>query len=191
MSLDFDRASFAELVEAFSPISISTQTLADQLRTWAAGTATGGPAGDGRYPVGTASPLSPAAMAARLPTGQPIDLTIECFANQAIVRPGTRVAAVRASCAMTLTSVRASLFAPDQSALGTGGLRIDILANGASILSAPLRILPGQLTSQAVGTPPATLATISIPDDAEISVNVLAAGLGTKGLYVVLIGSRA
>ncbi|MEK9213135.1 hypothetical protein [Sphingomonas sp. 2378] len=59
------------------------------------------------------------------------------------------------------------------------------------MLSAPLLIKPGALSSRAEGTAQPVIAAPAIPDDAEISVDVLAEGMGARGLRVMLVGNYA
>lgn len=170
----------------------------DQLNTWTMGTATGGPNDDGRYPMtnrgGTTVLVPcPAKVASLVPTGQPAGIMLPVFADQGVVRAGTRLAWVRSMWPLTITSARASLYSPDLSPSRTGGLQIDIKANGTSIFSgiSRLKILPGQVTSLASGTAQPVIGVSAIPDDAEITVDVLAYGVQARGLRVALIGHYA
>lgn len=92
-------------------------------------------------------------------------------------------ASFRAPSAMTLTSIpRASLNVASTSGLVT----CDIKLNGVTILGAnKLSIDATEKTSTTAATP-TTLATTSIADDAEISVDITAAGTGAKGLKITL-----
>ncbi|KQO51164.1 hypothetical protein [Sphingomonas sp. Leaf257] len=126
-----------------------------------------------------------------MPTGQPVDLILQCYADQAVVRVGSRLSPVRVARPLTITGLRASLVLADQSPVETGGLRLDVKVNGASMLSAPLLIKPGQLSSRAAGIAQPVISAPAIPDDAEISVDVVAEGLGARGLRVMLVGNYA
>ena len=88
-------------------------------------------------------------------------------------------ASFRAPSAMTLTSIpRASLNVASTS----GVVTCDIKLNGTTILGAnKLSIDATEKTSTTAATP-TTLATTSIADDAEITVDITAAGTGAKGL---------
>lgn len=96
---------------------------------------------------------------------------------------GTDRAYARAPRAFMLTDVRASLL----TASGTGAVEVDILKNGVSILSTPLTIDQGELTSTTAATP-AVIDDDAIGDDDEIAVNIDDAGDGARGLIVTLIG---
>lgn len=170
--------------------------LLGDMHAWATGAADGGPAGDGYYPIQnlsgqSPSSISPAALAARVPTGQPMMLTIACRSDDEAVRVDTRSGWRFAPRALTITSVGAAVSLPDQSAAGTDGIRIDLLVGGASILSAPLRILPGKRMSWAADTPQPGIVAPSVPARAEIVVAVLAEGVGALGLQIDIAGNYA
>ena len=99
------------------------------------------------------------------------------------VTVGASRASFRAPSAMTLTSIpRASLNVASTS----GVVTCDIKLNGTTILGAnKLSIDATEKTSTTAATP-TTLATTSISDDAEITVDVTAAGTGAKGLKITL-----
>ncbi len=110
-------------------------------------------------------------------------LPIAVFGAAAVVqlhpdpKPG-----LRAPFPMQVSEVRASLIA----ASDNGGLVIDVLKNGTSILdTAKLTVPQGALTSLA-GTPCVPMVK-EIGDDDAISIDVLAAGDGATGLTVTLI----
>ena len=94
-------------------------------------------------------------------------------------------ASFRAPSAMTLTSIpRASLNVASTS----GVVTCDIKLNGTTILGAnKLSIDATEKTSTTAATP-TTLASnpTSVADDAEISVDITAAGTGAKGLKITL-----
>jgi hypothetical protein len=99
------------------------------------------------------------------------------------VTVGASRTSFRAPSAMTLTSIpRASLNVASTSGLVT----CDIKLNGTTILGAnKLSIDATEKTSTTAATP-TTLATTAISDDAEISVDITAAGTGAKGLKITL-----
>lgn len=168
----------------------------DQLNAWSMGTAAGGPGGDGRYPLtnraGTVVLIPcPAKIASLVPTGQPMMMSITCRSDDEAVRVDARSAWRFAPRALTITSVGAAVSLPDQSAAGTDGIRIDLLVGGASILSAPLRILPGKRMSWAADTPQPAIVAPSVPARAEIVVAVLAEGVGALGLQIDIAGNYA
>jgi hypothetical protein len=92
-------------------------------------------------------------------------------------------ASFRAPSAMTLTSVpRASLNVASTS----GIVNVDIKVAGTTILgSNKLTIDAAEKTSTTAATP-TTYVTTSVADDAEISVDILSAGTGAKGLKITL-----
>lgn len=92
-------------------------------------------------------------------------------------------ASFRAPSAMTLTSVpRASLNVASTS----GIVNVDIKIAGTTILgSNKLTIDAAEKTSTTAATP-TTYVTTSVADDAEISVDILSAGTGAKGLKITL-----
>lgn len=99
------------------------------------------------------------------------------------VTTGTAKITFRAPYAMTLTQIpRASL-----STVSTSGLvTVDINENGTSILGAnKLSIDANEKTSTTAATA-TTLADSSIADDAEVTIDIDAAGTGAKGLKVVI-----
>lgn len=65
---------------------------------------------------------------------------------------------------------------------------VDVIVNGASILSTPITIDNTEKTSATAATQPVVIAGTVIPDDAEISISVTQVGSGTAaGLKVTLI----
>lgn len=94
----------------------------------------------------------------------------------------------RASQAMTLTAVRASLSTAQTGSGGGGIVTIDIHKNGTTILSTKITIDNGEDTSTTAATPP-VISVSSIADDDKITVDVDVIGDGTAaGLKVKLIG---
>lgn len=89
--------------------------------------------------------------------------------------------------AFVLTGVRASLSAPSTA----GVVQVDVNENGASIFGAnKLTIDQGEKTSVTAATP-ADLTDAILADDAEITIDIDAAGTDAKGLKLTLIGRRA
>ena len=101
---------------------------------------------------------------------------------------GTAKVTFRMPFKMTLTGVRASL----TTAQTSGSIfTVDINLNGNSVLSTKLTIDNTENTSVTAATP-AVISTSSIPDDAEITIDIDQIGNGTaKGLKITLIGTRA
>ncbi len=168
----------------------------DQLNAWSMGTAGGGPGGDGRYPLtnraGTVVLIPcPAKIASLVPTGQPMMMSIDCYSDDEAVQANARAGWRFAPRALTIAAIGASVLQPDQSPVGTDGIRIDLLVDGASILSTPLRILPGVRMSWAAGTSQPTIVAPTIARRSEIVVAVLSGGVGALGLKIDIEGHYA
>jgi hypothetical protein len=99
------------------------------------------------------------------------------------ITTGTAKVTFRAPFAMTLTQIpRSSLSTASSSGLVT----VDINENGTTILGAnKLSIDANEKTSTTAATP-TTLADTAIADDAEITIDIDAAGTGARGLKVTL-----
>jgi hypothetical protein len=97
---------------------------------------------------------------------------------------GTAKLTFRMPFAMTLTAVRSSLSTVSSSGLVT----VDIKESGTTILSTALSIDATEKTSTTAATP-AVISDTSLADDAEITIDITAAGTGAKGLKVSLIGT--
>lgn len=104
-----------------------------------------------------------------------------------IITAGTAKLTFRMPYAFVLTELpRSSLVVVSSSGLVT----VDINEGGTSILSTKLSIDATEKTSVTAATP-AVLSDSTLADDAEITVDIDAAGTGAKGLKVTLIGCRA
>jgi hypothetical protein len=179
--------TLAQMVAQLLALQASVYDQVDRIYAWSTGAAAGG---NGMFPIVTRSGdsvLVPSPAKIALGGLDKEAMVIACFADTALVSAGARIARERAVMPLHLTEVRASL----GTASLAGNLTIDIKANGASILSTPITILANTITSKAPGTPAPVIATAAIVDDAEISVDVLGAGIGAKGLRVALIGVNA
>lgn len=97
---------------------------------------------------------------------------------------GTSKAYVRAPRTFTITEVRASLL----EASSSGDVTVDINKNGVSILYTPLTIDQGEKTSETAATA-AVIDDDAIADDDELTIDIVSAGMGAKGLIVTLIGA--
>ena len=90
---------------------------------------------------------------------------------------------------VSVDEVRASLTNPSSS----GVVTINVKVNGTSLFSTNLTIDAGETTSLTAATPfvlsPGNHGPFA--DDAEVTVDVVAAGTGATGLKVTLIGTRA
>lgn len=99
------------------------------------------------------------------------------------ITTGTGKLTFRMPYAMTLTEIRASV----NTASSSGVITVNIKENGTTIFSTQLTIDAGEKTS----TTAATVFTFSdsiMGDDSEITVDIVGAGTGAKGLKVTMIG---
>lgn len=115
-------------------------------------------------------------------------MTIAVSDEVTSITTGAAKVTMRAPFAMTLTQIpRASLSVASTSGIPT----VDINVNGSSILGAnKLTIDANEKTSTTAATP-TTIATSSIADDAEITMDIDVAGTGAKGLKVTLYFKRS
>lgn len=117
----------------------------------------------------------------------PIEIQSAASDELTPLTPGTSKVTFRLPTAFTLTEVRASLTTAQSSGLD---FTVDINQNGTSILGTLLTIDNTQKTSTTASVP-ATIATSSLTDDAEITVDIDQIGDGTAtGLKITLIGTR-
>lgn len=115
-------------------------------------------------------------------------IPIACSDEVTALTAGVAKVTFRMPYAMTLTAVRASL----TTAQTSGSIfTVDINAGGTSILSTNLTIDNTEKTSTTAAAAP-VISTSSLPDDAEITIDIDQIGDGTaKGLKVYLIGVYA
>jgi hypothetical protein len=85
--------------------------------------------------------------------------------------------------ALVVTEVRASVLQPSV----TGAITIQLTVNGTPMLATPLTLDQGERTSTTAAVPH-ILSLSSLPDDAEVVVQILAPGANAKGLIVSMIG---
>lgn len=102
------------------------------------------------------------------------------------ITTGTAKVTFRMPCAMTLTAVRSNV----NTVSSSGVVTVDINEGGSTILSTKLSIDASEKTSVTAATP-AVISDAALADDAEITIDVDAAGTGAKGLKVWLIGTYA
>lgn len=104
--------------------------------------------------------------------------------EETAIETGTAKVTFRMPYALTLTGVRASL----TTASTSGGVTVDVNENGTSIFGAnKLSIDQGEKTSTTAATA-ADLTDTALADDAEITIDIDAAGTDAAGLKVTLIG---
>ena len=120
--------------------------------------------------------------------GMPFEYSTAVSDETTALTAGTSKLTFRMPCAMTVTSVRASVgTAPTGSTL-----IVDIKENGTSILSTKLSIDATEKTSTTAATP-AVLSDSALADDAEITIDIdqIGSTIAGAGLKVTLIGTRA
>lgn len=121
------------------------------------------------------------------PKGDPGSGMMVAVTNEATaITTGAAKVTFRAPNALTLTGIRASL----TTASSTGAVQVDVNVDGVSILSTKITIDEGEKTSVTAAIPP-VLSDTTIPDDAEITIDIDAAGTGATGLKVTVIGTQA
>jgi hypothetical protein len=118
----------------------------------------------------------------------PIEIQLACSDETTALTTGAAKITFRTPCAMTLTSVRASL----TTAQTSGSIfTVDINKSGASVLSTKLTIDNTEKTSVSAATP-AVISDSIFGDDREITIDIDQIGDSTaKGLKVTLIGVRS
>jgi hypothetical protein len=97
---------------------------------------------------------------------------------------GTSKAYVRAPRAFTLSEIRASLL----TASSSGNVAVDVNKNGTTLLYAPVIIDQGEKTSETSAST-TIIEDDAIADDDEITIDIVTAGTGAKGLIVTLLGA--
>lgn len=120
--------------------------------------------------------------------GMPFEYPAAVSDETTALTTGTAKLTFRMPCAMTVTSVRASVgTAPTGSTLV-----VDINESGTSILSTKLSIDAGEKTSTTAATPP-VISDSALADDAEITIDIdqIGSTIAGAGLKIVLIGTRA
>lgn len=111
---------------------------------------------------------------------------IACSDEVTNLTTGAAKVTFRMPYAMTLTAVRASL----TTASSSGVVEVDVNEGGVSIFSTRLTIDANERTSTTAATA-AVISDTALADDAEITIDIDAAGTGARGLKVWLIGTRA
>ena len=118
--------------------------------------------------------------------GDPVCIAIAVSDETTAITTGTAKVTFRMPWAMTVTAVRASL----STASTSGNPTFDINEGGTSILGTKLSIDANEKTSITAASA-ATITDSALADDAEITIDVDAAGTGAKGAKVYLIGTKA
>ena len=109
-------------------------------------------------------------------------MVVACSDETTDIATGTAKVTFRAPFAMTITGVRASL----ATASSSGTPTVDINEAGVSILGTKLSIDANEKTSTTAASA-ATITDTAIADDAEITIDIDAAGTGAKGLKVTIL----
>lgn len=115
----------------------------------------------------------------------PAEFCIALSDETTVITAGPAKVTWRAPYAFTIDSVRASL----NTASASGILAVNIKENGTSILSTELTIDQGARTS-VTATNPVVISNKAVTDDAEITMDVDASGMGAKGLKVWILGHK-
>ena len=123
----------------------------------------------------------------QIPNPIPVYIQLACSDETTALTTGTAKITFRTPCAMTVTSVRASL----TTAQASGSIfTVDINEAGTSILSTKLTIDNTELTSTTAATAP-VISDSSLADDAEMTIDIDQIGDGTaKGLKITITGTR-
>ena len=123
----------------------------------------------------------------QIPNPIPVYIQLACSDETTALTTGTAKITFRTPCAMTITSVRASL----TTAQASGSIfTVDINEAGTSILSTKLTIDNTELTSTTAVTAP-VISDSSLADDAQMTIDIDQIGDGTaKGLKITIIGTR-
>lgn len=106
--------------------------------------------------------------------------------QSAAVAAGATQVTFRMPVGLTVTDVRASL----TTASSSGPVTVDINEGGTTILSTKLSVDQDEKTSETATAPPVVSDAV-LADDAEITIDVDAAGTGAVGLKVVITGTPA
>ena len=115
-----------------------------------------------------------------------LSMIIACSDETSNLSTGAAKVTFRAPHAMTITGVRANVNAASAGA----AVQVDINDNGVSIFSTPLTIDAGEETSVTAATP-AVISDSAIADDAEITIDIDAAGsTPAKGLKIHIYYTR-
>ena len=123
----------------------------------------------------------------QIPNLIPVYIQLACSDETTALTTGTAKITFRTPCAMTVTSVRASL----TTAQTSGSIfTVDINEGGTSILSTKLTIDNTEKTSTTAATAP-VISDSSLADDAEMTIDIDQIGDGTaKGLKITITGTR-
>lgn len=111
-------------------------------------------------------------------------IQIACSDLATILTPVLLAGYFRVSAPFVLLGLRASLSV----ASTAGALTIDVNKNGVSIVPVT-KITIAALSKTSVGSPLAVITDAAMTDDAEITIDIDAAGANAKGLIVTFLGN--
>jgi hypothetical protein len=115
----------------------------------------------------------------------PVEFAIALSDETTDLSTGTAIVTFRAPYAFTLTSVRLGV----NTVSSSGVVRVDVKEGGVSVFSTLPTIDASEKTSLTAATP-AVISDSAIANDAEITLDITAAGTGAKGLKVWILGTR-
>lgn len=124
-------------------------------------------------------------LGSRLYPGQTSAFVLALGDEATAIAAGTGKFKFRAPYAFNLTQVRASV----ATASSSGNIQLDIKVGGVSALSGPIYLGATQTSSTQAAVQPVIGASL-IADDAEVTIDIVAAGTGAAGLKVTLTGNR-
>lgn len=117
-------------------------------------------------------------------TSVPCDFIVAISDESTALTTGTAKVTFRATRAMTLTKIKASL----STASSSGNPAFDVKKNGVSVFSTALTIDATEKTSETAATA-AVLSTTAIAADDEITIDITVAGTGAKGAKIGFVGT--
>jgi len=117
-------------------------------------------------------------------TATACDFIVAISDETTAITTGTAKVTFRASRAMTISKIKASLSTASSSGLPT----FDVKKNGVSMFSTTLTIDASEKTSETAATA-AVLSTTAIAADDEITIDITTAGTGAKGAKITFVGT--
>lgn len=116
-------------------------------------------------------------------------IIVACSDESTDLTVGLSKVTFRMPYAFTLLAIRGSLSTP---ATGSTLLTVEVNVNGSPILSTPITFDSGEKTTATAATPP-VISNSTIPDDAEVTIDITDVGDVTpgRGLKIAFIGAPA
>lgn len=115
----------------------------------------------------------------------PVEICVALSDESTALAAADGVVTFRAPYAFTLTGIRLSL----NTASSSGVVRVDVKVGGTSVFSTLPTIDANEKTSVTAAAP-AVISDGSVTDDAEIALDIDAAGTGAAGLKAWILGTR-